>query len=127
MDMSFVISRRNRSARIVQRYALPLLLFVLQVARISLAFCPRTRRADVVVRCRREHGPFRRLNDLTGVRDTYMMVSSSPLSRIKSEKTDEFFRNKDRMVEFGSSQRVEVSCSRMQPLSSMNEAVTNLS
>lgn len=116
MDMSFAISRHNGSARILQRYTLPLMLVVLQMARISLAFCPRARRADVVVRCRREHRPFRRRNDLTGLRDTYMMVSSSALSRIKSEKTDEFFRNKDRMVEFGSSQRVEVSCTRKQPL-----------
>lgn len=127
MDMGFAISRHNGSVRILQRYTLPLILVVLQMARISLAFCPRARRADVVVRCRREHGRFRRMNDLTGLRDTYMMVSSTALSRIKSEKTDEFFQKKERMVEFGSGQRVEVSCTRKQPLSSMNETVDDLS
>lgn len=106
--------------RPVSSTALPLLLVMAGLAHGVVAFYPNAGVA-AVPRCQSSSGSSRFTGAITsvdvrsidgrGARGMGIMSISVAPPRTKAEKKDEFFRGKGRMVEFGSSQRVEVySC-----------------
>lgn len=122
--------RRHQPAGLLRTLRLPSLLVVLDMAHATLAFCPGAGLSTAVGTRYNRHVDDGQLVSLMsaftgsagevgkvggaqyargGLTQTSMMASSVAPPRTKAEKKNEFFRaKKDRMVEFGSSQRVEV-------------------